>query len=231
MRMGTSSSGRPGGPLLSLGLASLMLLPLLQGCAVSKALYRAAFLRSGAPSKDEIRRMEERERIMLRRLTESSILVLPVGVLGREVQYRPQTARQLSRMLRDAGIPGARASTRTYVLPFPRQPNEAWLYWKRFRALGDSIRTSPPDPTRPNEVDYILLMDVLGGVGESGELLGVGAVHLMSTTGEGELVYGSLRNSHHEIFQEIQPRSMEDACRLAVQDLLRAREEEIGGGT
>ena len=191
----------------------------LSGCAIGGALFKGIFLRSGAPPRDETRRMEEREEVMLRELPDRTILVLPVGVLNVEATYDADAAKMLAEGLRDAGFSGARASTRIYSLPYPRQPNQAWLFWKRFRALADSIKASPP-----GQADYILFMDVMGGIHDDGTLRGVGGVHVFSTTGAGDLAYGQLRNSMHPIFKRIQPKTMADACLMAVEDLLTARE-------
>ena len=64
----------------------------------------------------------------------------------------------------------------------------------------------------------------MGGTHDDGTLRGVGAVHVFSTTGAGDLAYGQLRNSIHRIFKRIQPKTMADACRMAVEDLLASRE-------
>lgn len=208
-------------------LISLIITPLfsvyISGCAVGGALFKSLFLRSGAPPREELEAMERREERMLSELPDRTILVLPVGVLNVEATYQERAARELAAALRAAGIPGAKAGTRIYGLPYPRQPNEMWTYWQRFRALADSVSGSPP-----GDAHYVLLMDVFGGVRDDGSLTGVNAVHVMVTTGEGELVYGQLRNSMHREFQRIRPTSMTHACRLAVDDLLEARRHAPG---
>lgn len=205
--------------LLAIGVLALN----LSGCAIGGALFKGIFLRSGAPPRNETRRMEEREEVMLRELPDRTILVLPVGVLNVDATYDVDAAERLAEDLRDAGFAGARAATRIYSLPYPRQPNQAWLFWKRFRALADSIKASPP-----GQADYILFMDVMGSTHDDGTLRSVGAVHVFGTTGAGDLAYGKLRNSMHPIFKRIQPRTMADACRMAVEDLLASREAVLG---
>lgn len=200
-----------------------MILP-LWGCGVGGALFKAIFLRSGALPREEIRQMEAREVVMLRELPERTILVLSVGILDQEATPDAEGARMLAQMLRDQGFPGARAGARSYRLPFPRQPNQAWIYWKRLRALSDSITANPP-----GDADYILAMDVLGGTRDDGTLRGIGGIHVYGFTGAGDPSYGRLRNSVHPIFKEIEPGTLVDACTLVVQDLLRAREASGGG--
>lgn len=200
--------------VLALGILTLS----LSGCAVGGALFKAVFLRSGALPREEIRAMEAREVVMLRELPDRSVLILPVGILNADASYRQQPAEDLAGRLREAGIPGARAGQRSYDLPYPRQPNQAWIYWKRLRALADSIGGDPP-----GEADYILFMDVMGGTNDDGSLRGIGGIHVYGFTGTGDPAYGRLRNSMHQIFKELQPRTMADACALAVQDLMESR--------
>ncbi len=190
----------------------------LTGCAIGGALFRGIFLRSGAPSGAEIRRMEAREEIMLRELPGLKILVLPVGVLNVAASYREGAARDLAAMLRDAGFKGAIAGSRVYDIPYPRQPNQAWLYWKRFRGLADAVKASPPE-----EADYVLLMDVMASARDDGTLRRIGGIHVMVVTGGGEMTFGRLQNSLHRVFKEIDPRTMADACHVAVENLLAAR--------
>lgn len=163
--------------------------------------------------------MEARRDTLLRWLPHRTVAVLPVGVLSGTAAYRPDAAESLAAALRRAGVPGARAGTRVYALPYPRQPNQAWIFWRRFRALADSVHEDP----NGEDADYILLLDVLGGVNDDGTLRGIGGIHAMVTTGTGDLVYGELRNSHHTVFRRIQPRTVADAVRVVVEDLLAAR--------
>jgi hypothetical protein len=214
-------NGRPGmSGIRRIAAATLLSLP-LSGCAVGGALFRGLVLRSGAPPREEIRRMQARRDTMLRQLPDDgTLVVLPVGVLSQRVSYRRDAAEDLASALRKAGIPGARAGERVYALPYPRQPNQAWIFWKRFRALAESVGNDP----KGEEADYVLLVDVLGGVNDDGTLRGIGGIHAMVTTAGGALAYGELRNSHHPVFRRIQPHSMMDAIRVVVEDLLAARQ-------
>ena len=195
----------------------------LSGCAISGALFKAIFLRSGAPSRGEIRAMEAREEILLRELPDRTILVLPVGILNVDATYRVEAAEDLASLLRDPGFPGARAGSRVCSLPYPRQPNQAWIYWRRFRALSDSIQAS-----RPGEADYLLFMDVMGGTNDDGSLRGLGGIHVFGFTGHGEMAYGRLRYSLHRIFKEMEPKTLMDACALAAQDMVDSRAKGQG---
>lgn len=51
----------------------------------------------------------------------------------------------------------------------------------------------------------------------------LGGVHLMTTTGDGWMVLGRLKNSHHPVFRDVRPRTMNGARQVAIRSLLAAR--------
>jgi len=182
-----------------------------QGCALTKALYVAVVHNSGAPPRAERDRIDVRESEMLKRLEGSRVVVLPVTILGRDRRYDSIAAAKLAESLSVRGV-RATATGVPIVLPYEPQPNELLTLWTRFEALGDSVHAHPlPD------ADYVLALDVMGAP-ERGS---VGAVHAMAVTGTGELAYRALWNSHQALFQEIKPRSLDDASRMVVTDLAR----------
>lgn len=193
----------------------LRLLPLAliggcaQGCAITKALYIAVVHNSGAPPRAERDRIDARESEMLKRLAGSRVVVLPVTILGRDRRYDSAAAAKFAESLSVRGV-RATASGMPVVLPYEPQPNELFTFWTRFKALGDSIREHPvPD------ADYVFAVDVMGAP-ERGS---VGAVHAMSVSGTGELAYRALWNSHQALYQEVKPRSLDDAARMVLTDL------------
>lgn len=196
----------------------LQLLPLAliagcaQGCAITKALYVAVVHNSGAPPRAERDRIDVRESEMLRRLAGSRVVVLPVTILGRDRRYDATAAAKLAESLSVRGV-RATVAAAPMPLPYEAQPNELLTLWTRFKALGDSVRSHPVA-----DADYVLAVDVLGAP-ERGS---VGAVHAMAVTGTGgELTYRALWNSHQALYQEIKPRSLDDASRMVVTDLAR----------
>jgi hypothetical protein len=182
-----------------------------QTCAISKALYVAVVHNSGAPSRDERARIDEREAAMLRDLGRARVVVLPVAILGREVRYDTPAASRLADSLNAAGI-HATASTTEIVLPHNPQPNELLTFWTRFKALADSVRQHPV-----SDADYVLAVDVLGAPDRGS----VGAVHAMAVTAHGEMAYHALWNSHQALYQEFKPRSLDDAGRMVAATLAR----------
>jgi hypothetical protein len=172
-------------------------------CAISRALYVAVVHNSGAPPRAELARMKEREQLMKRDLATSRIVVLPVAVLGGPaIEYDSAATSAVA-----AGIRAAPART-PIPLPLERQPNEAVILWSRAIALSDSIRTHPRA-----DADYIMQVDVLGTRDR------IGAVHVLVVDGAGRLVYVRLWNSHQEMYQRFNPKSLDDAAAMVAADL------------
>ena len=177
------------------------------GCSIVRALYIAVVHNSGAPPREELTRIAERERELLRTLPGRRVLILPVAVLGRSVRHEPAASVAIAAQLRakDRGI--ASAATDSLVLPFEPQPNELAILWSRFHALADSVAAHPQA-----DVDYIVLVDVFGAPDRGS----VGAVHVMAVTGTGEMAFRRLWNSHQALYKEVQPRSLDDVVRMVV---------------
>lgn len=183
-----------------------------QGCALAEGLYSAVVHNSGAPSRVERDQIEQREAELLRELPRRRVVILPVAVLGRDTRFDTGAAAAIAEGLRRNGISGAAAATTEVSLPFKPQPNEAAIFWSRFKALAAHVSSHPQTDT-----DYVLLVDVFGAP-EGGT---VGAVHAMAVTGEGEMAYSGFWNSHQALYKEVRPRSLEEAARMVVTDLTR----------
>ena len=192
----------------------LRLLPLTfvgacaNACALSKALYLAVVHNSGAPPRAERDSMDARERVMLRAGAKPRIIIYPVAVLGRATEYDSSAAVDLARQLTALGMP-ARVAVRPVELPYERQPNEALTLWTRFRALSDSVRRHPV-----LDADYLMYVDVFGARAF--------AVHVMTTTANGEMAYRRAWNSHQPLYKEVQPSSIADAIRMVALDIQRS---------
>src|SRR6185436_1733189 len=127
------------------------------GCSIARALYVAVVHNSGAPPRDELVRIEERERELGQTLRAGRLLVLPVAVLGKVIRYDTTTAASIARQLRDQTLAIASSSADAVVLPLERQPNEALILWTRFKALAVAVAEHPRTDT-----DYIMQVDVIG---------------------------------------------------------------------
>src|SRR5881394_1408902 len=134
-------------------------------CAITKALYIAVVHNSGAPSRDEMARVDAREATFLAQRPNNHVIVLPVAVLGVPIRYDSSTTKLIADRLGNA-TPAAEP----LVLPFEPQPNEAVILWTRFKALADSVRAHPRGD------DYVMQVDVIGAPG-SGRIV---AVHVLT---------------------------------------------------
>jgi hypothetical protein len=182
------------------------------GCSIARALYIAVVHNSGAPTRVEIQRIDAREREFLRTLSTQRLRILPVAILGSDVRADPATARAIATQLTARTLGQATAVSKLPELPFERQPNEAVILWSRFKALAAAVAQQPP-----TDADYVVLVDVIG-VPDRGS---VGAVHVMAVTAKGDMAYRRLWNSHQPLYQEVEPRSLDDVVRMVVTDLHR----------
>jgi hypothetical protein len=188
-------------------LPLVLLSVLASGCSIVRALYIAVVHNSGAPPREELARIDERERELLGTLPSKRVLILPVVILGRTVRYDTATSVAIAAQLRanERGI--ALAGTDSLVLPFEPQPNELAILWSRFHALAASVSDRPR-----TDVDYVVLVDVLGAPDHGS----VGAVHVMAVTGNGTMAFRRLWNSHQPLYKEIRPHSLDDVVRMVV---------------
>jgi len=198
---------------------ALALLPLALVTACSRersivnALYQAIVHHSGAPPREELARIDQREEKFLRDLSQRRLLVAPVAILRATPQYDSRAATLLADSLRKAGLGSPVVAAQPIVLPFTPQPNEAVIFWSRFKALGDSVRSHPPA-----DADYVLLVDVIGVAPQRRTL---GAVHVMVVTSAGEMTYHGMWNSAQPLYKELQPRTVDDAGRMVAIDITR----------
>ena len=182
------------------------------GCSIVRALYVAVVHNSGAPPREEMARIDERERELLRSLSSRRVLILPVAVLGRSVRYDTSTAGAIAKQLDAMNLGHAAVAATPIALPFERQPNEAVILWSRFTALAGYVAANPR-----KDVDYVVQVDVLGAP-ERGS---IGAVHVLAVTATGEMAYRRLWNSRQPLYKEVQPRTLDDVVRMVVTDLSR----------
>ena len=198
--------------ILILASTAVLFSACAQGCALAEGLYSAVVHNSGAPSRAELDRIEQREAELVRELPRRRVVILPVAVLGRGTRFDTGAATAIAEGLRRNGISGAAAATTEVHLPFEPQPNEAAIFWSRFKALAAYVASQPRA-----DADYVVLVDVFGAP-EAGT---VGAVHAMAVTSDGEMAYSGFWNNHQALYKEVRPRSLDDAAEMVVTDLTR----------
>jgi hypothetical protein len=192
-------------------------LALVAGCAQVRAmahgLYEAIVHNSGAPPRAEIARMEKRQETFLRELPRTRLVIAPINVFGRTKGADATGAARIADSLRVAGLGTPTVASQAIVLPFQPQPNEAMIFWSRFKALADTVRAHPA-----TDADYVLMVDVFG---VSPERRNLGAVHAVVVTANGDMVYRGAWNSMQALYKEFKPATVEDAARMVSTDITR----------
>jgi hypothetical protein len=176
-------------------------------------LYEAFVHNSGAPPREEIARMEQRQETFLRDLPRTRLVVAPVVIIGRTLSYDSSAALRIADSLHTSGLGTPRVGEHPIVLPFKPEVNEAMIFWSRFKSLADTVRAHPV-----TDADYVLLVDVLG---VSREGRGLGAVHAVVVTATGDMVYRGAWNSHQDLYKELKPATVDDAARMVSTDIVR----------
>jgi hypothetical protein len=186
--------------------------------AIVRGLYEAIVHNSGAPPAAERARIDDREQAFLRGLAERRLLVAPVVILRSTPLYDSTAAASIADSLRGAGLGAPRVAEHPVVVPFTPETNEAMIFWARFKGLADSVRAHPPA-----NVDYVLLVDVIG---VAPQRRGLGAVHAMVVTSTGEMAYRGFWNSAQPLYKEFKPRTVDDATRMVAADIIRRARAE-----
>jgi hypothetical protein len=181
--------------------------------AMARGLYEAFVHNSGAPPREEIARMEQRQTTFLRELPQKRLVIAPVVILGRTTSTDSSAALRIADSLHAAGLGAPTVAKTPMVLPFKPEVNEAMIFWARFKSLADSVRAHPA-----TDADYVLLVDVLGVSREARRL---GAVHAMVVTANGDMVYRGAWNSAQALYKELKPATVDDAARLVSTDIVR----------
>jgi hypothetical protein len=184
----------------------------LAGCRATRVV--AAAFQSGAPSRAERHRIEDRTALMLRDLPSQRLLVLPVAVIGRTVAYDSAAALTLATRLRSDSLANAIATFQPMELPFNASSNESAILWSRFKALAASVQASPP-----RDVDYVMLIDVLDAPEEGV----IEAVHVMVVNNRGEMAYHAGWNSAQDLHKQVRPTSINEAVRMVAMGMTQRR--------
>lgn len=206
----------PSRELPMLCLISTLPLVLLAGCAsgcqIARGLYSATVQRSGQPPRAEVRALRASDSSIGRALPSMRVVVLPVAVLGRDVGGDSAAAARLADSLVAHGMARSARAGMPVPVPFVRHPNEAMIFWTRFRALQAEVRAHPPA-----DADLVLLVDVFGTPGRA-----LGAVHAMGVGADGALRWSGFWNSHQPLWKEVRPVTVDDALRMVVLDAERS---------
>jgi hypothetical protein len=165
--------------------------------------------RSALPPDKEIADMKKRLEVLKENIATSKVTIYPIHLW----EGADKTgAAQLAKLISESGICQAEPSDIDTKIKIKGDPNEQKILWDTARAFRDFLRKNPP-PTR-----YALLADYGISPASDGKRE-AGAVHLILCDKSGDWVLVDFQNSHHEDFQSIAPKTVEDCNRLAVKRL------------
>ena len=158
------------------------------------------------PSQSEFAAMENRLEAMKKAGASASVMVYPARVGGDHTD--PASATRLSGLLNEAGLCQATDAKTGPVLEGEGWPEEDKVLFLFARAARRSAGELPVDN------DYVLFADYW--FAPSGE---VWAVHFVVCDRAGDWVIIDLQNNHHEDFQRVNPKTLEDCDRLVLERL------------
>lgn len=150
-------------------------------------------------------------------LGHTSITVFPAFVrTGEQKRYDAAAARQIADFLSGAEL--ATTTVATAEVPVTSQwgMNQARMFRESVADFQEYIRANPPQTTYALLPEY--LIDGQGGV--------VG-VHFYVLDANGTCASGALLNSHHQAFNEVDPKSADDCTRIVL-NVLRAELKPAG---
>ena len=155
------------------------------------------------PSGAESKAMDKRLETMKQAGSSARVLVCPARVGGDHAE--PDCAAHLGELLNEAKLCRASVVKTAPVMAGSGWPNEMHVLWLFARSAREYLRQHPADS------DYVLLADYW--LNPSGQ---VWAVHFVVCDRAGEWVIADLQNNHHEDFQRIDPKTLEDCDRLVL---------------
>lgn len=173
------------------------------------------------PPENECEEIDARAQEFLKGTKTSRLTIYAVYVMDEPPRRDPEAAKMLAGKLEVVGFERVSVFENPADLPFEPEPNELNIFWKRARAFASQIQA------RPLDTDYVLMVDVFADF----ERGAVGPVHAATTNGQGDFAYLALRNSHHPLYREIQPKSMDDMFRLVIEDMKRKMEGKASQST
>jgi len=158
------------------------------------------------PSGSERKAMDERLKAMKEAGASARVLVYPARVGGDHAE--PDCAAHVGELLNEARLCRASAAKTAPLMEGSGWPNEMHVLWLFARSVREYLRQHPPDS------DYVLFADYW--FNPRGQ---VWAVHFVVCDQAGDWVIADLQNNHHDDFQRIDPKTLEDCNRLVLERL------------
>jgi hypothetical protein len=162
---------------------------------------------AGVPEQAELDSMAQR----LASLRQKGKPALRIAAPRIGASWSAEAATKLAQALRDQGF--HEVALADAPLSFSAKPssNEQTMLWSAARSLQQLIRAAPPHK------EHWLCADFLQAAPQQ-----FGAVHTFLLSPEGDWVVVDYQNSHHDDFQQVAPKSLDDCALLAARRLAAA---------
>jgi len=177
----------------------------------------------GGPKESELKVFRENFSRMQRDLPSSKLVVYPSCLINFEKhEWKPETPERMIALFRDKhGIEAYAVKTNPDVTFLPVGRNQMRFMWDRARAYAAWVRDAHQVP----EAEYAMFTDFI--CPPDSNCIRVGGVQVYIMDSRGNLCYTTLINSHHEIYQKIQPDSLDDCCNMAVKRFFLSLKQDV----
>ncbi|MFH1741678.1 MAG: hypothetical protein ABIH23_21950 [bacterium] len=155
--------------------------------------------KSGLPSEEERSAMKERQDILKKTGTASTLEVLPLQIRSESSR---ENAEHLAALLNEDNICQARVSNKDLHLEIQGNSNEQRVLWDMARAFRDYVKANPPGAEYALYADYAVFSEQ------------VRFVHFVVCDRTGEWVIVDFQNEYQPDFKKIDPKSEQDCDRL-----------------
>jgi hypothetical protein len=137
-------------------------------------------------------------------LGNATITVFPAAVRRAQITHDAAAAQQVANYLKDQKLADATASDAEVPLTGSWHSNESTMWKESALALAAYVKEHPINTHYAMLPEYL----ILGGSGA------IGGVHLYVVDSNGRVVAGFGLNSHHKLFNEINPKTVADCTTL-----------------
>ena len=158
------------------------------------------------PAESEFDAMEKRLQVMKQASSSARVLIYPARVGGDHTDQ--SSAMRISELINETKLCQPTGAKNGPVLEGEGWPNELAVLWIFARAVKEYVQQNPAGS------DYVLFADYW--FAPNGQ---VWAVHFVICDQAGEWVIVDMQNNHHEDFQQIDPKILEDCDRLVLERL------------
>jgi hypothetical protein len=170
------------------------------------ALSTAVFAGMGVTCKSPVDPRAEKD--FRGRLGHTTITVYPTVLRGPALRFDDASQGRLAVWFTDAELATMTQSTTQIQVPDKAGSNQSWLWRASAAAFAEHVRKHPPQSDYAMMAEYLLDRDD-APIG----------IHLYVATAKGVLAYGVGLNSHHKVFNERKPKSVDDATTVLIEHL------------